>query len=754
MIAEVGIITTGLAFLTAMYALIAALAGTHLRRDRWVVSARNAALMTFPLLSVASLLLIYALLTHEFSITYVWQTSNRDTPTFYLVTGLWGSQAGSLLFWSWLMSGFVFAALLLNWRSERRLMPYVIVVTMATLGFFLILNNFLENPFERYWAMPDGSVEPALFAPVSGASVFHPPDGQGLNPLLRHFGMVIHPPLLYLGFVGFAIPFAFAFAALATGQLGSGWLHATRRWALVAWIFLSLGLLLGGRWAYDVLGWGGYWGWDPVENAALLPWLTGTAFLHSAVVQEKRGMLKFWNMLLIILTFLLVVLGTFATRSGVVSSVHAFAESDIGRPMFSFLGLAMISSVGLLVWRQERGDLRGADELDSLFSRESMFLLNNWLFLGLTVVVLWGSWAEAITTILVDLGLRSTVINLGPDYYPPVTRWFLVGIYLLMGVAPLAAWRRSTAQRLGRALLVPLALAAAVMVMLFATGTDNLWAVGGYGLVAFAGFATLTEIAKGVLARHRRQGYRFSGMHFFAGLSALLLGAVLLAVNAGRLVGDLLPAALVVAGAAVAVRGLLGTYWNEFTILVARDRRRYGGYFIHLGMVVLGLGVIGSTAFQEVTTQSLNVGERLALHNYELQHNGLFEAQADDGRTMIIARATVFEDGEIVGHVRPRRDIFFTRDPMTGQLSPTTNMSIPGTYSTLAADFYARIEHWEGNYVTFRVYYNPLISFVWMGGVVLVLGTVVALWPSRREGRAAQRAEVPASARRAGAGGD
>lgn len=702
MIAEVGIITTGLAFLTAIYALIAALAGAHLRRDRWVVSARNAALMTFPLLSAANLLLIYALLNHEFSIAYVWQTSNHDTPTFYLITGLWGSQAGSLLFWSWLLSGFVFAALLLNWRSERRLMPYVIVVTMATLGFFLILNNFLENPFERFWAMPDGSVEPALFAPTDAATVFHPPDGQGLNPLLRHFGMVIHPPLLYLGFVGFAIPFAFAFAALVTGQLGSGWLHATRRWALVAWIFLGLGLLLGGRWAYDVLGWGGYWGWDPVENAALLPWLTGTAFLHSAVVQEKRGMLKFWNMLLIILTFLLVVLGTFATRSGVVSSVHAFAESDVGRPMFSFLGLAMVSSVGLLVWRQERGDLRGADELDSLFSRESMFLLNNWLFLGLTVVVLWGSWAEAITTILVDLGLRSTVINLGPDYYPPVTRWFLVGIYLLMGIAPLAAWRRSTAQRLGRALIVPVMAAAGLMILLFVTGTDDLWAVGAYGLVAFAGFATLTEIWKGVSARHGR--------------------------------GE--------------------NYWRAFSTLVARDRRRYGGYFIHLGMVVLGIGVIGSTAFQEVTTQSLNVGERLSLHNYELQHNGLFEAQADDGRTMIIARATVFKDGEIVGHIRPRRDIFFTRDPMTGQLSPTTNMSIPGTYSTLAADFYARIEHWEGNHVTFRVYYNPLISFVWMGGVVLILGTLVALWPSRREGRAAQRAEVPASAESAGAGGD
>jgi cytochrome c-type biogenesis protein CcmF len=690
MIAELGIVTTGLAFFAAVYAVVAALVGVRLRRDSLVVSARNAALMAFPLLTISCLLLIYALLNHKFSIAYVWQTSNLETPDFYLITGLWGSQSGSLLFWSWLMSAFTFAALLLNWRSERRLMPYVIAATMATLGFFLILNNFFENPFKRYWEMPDGSLKVALFAPVSGASVFEPLDGQGLNPLLRHFGMVFHPPALYLGFVGFTIPFAFAFAALATGQLGSGWLRATRRWALVAWLFLSVGLLLGGRWAYDVLGWGGYWGWDAVENSALLPWLTGTAFLHSAVVQEKRGMLKFWNMLLIIITFLLVVLGTFATRSGVVSSVHAFAESSIGKPMFAFLALAMLSSVMLLAWRQERGDLRGSDQLDSLFSRESFFLLNNWMFLGLAIVVLWGTWAEAITTIMADLGLRRTIINLGPDYYPPVVRPFLVGIFVLMGVAPLAAWRRSTMQRLGRAIAIPTILAVALLAVLYATGTHDAWALAGYGLVAFAGSATLTEISKGVAARHRR------------------------GENA----------------------------WAAFRNLVGRDRHRYGGYFIHLGMVVLGVGVIGSTAFQKTTTQTLNVGDRLALGQYELQHNGLYEAQASDGRTMIIARTTVYKNGKIVDHIRPRRDIFYTLDQQTGQMTPSTNMSIPGSYRTLAGDFYVRIEHWDGNAVTFRAYWNPLINFVWLGGLILIAGSLVALWPSQGPQRVTEKVSV------------
>lgn len=703
MIAELGIVTTGMAFAAAAYALFAALIGAQWRRDKLVISARNAALLTFPLLTAACLLLIYALLNHEYSIAYVQQTTDNATPTFYLYTALWGSQAGSLLFWSWLMSAFTFGALLLNWRSERRLMPYVIVATMATLGFFLVLNVFFENPFARYWLEPGASVPVrSVLQPSSTAEVFQPADGSGLNPLLRHLGMVIHPPMLYLGFTGFVIPFAFAFAALATGQLGSAWLRATRSWALVAWLFLSAGLLLGGRWAYDVLGWGGYWGWDPVENAALLPWLTGTAFLHSAIVQEKRGMLKFWNMLLIVLTFLLVILGTFATRSGVVSSVHAFAESNVGRPMFTFLGISALASIILLGWRQERGDLRGTDELDSFFSRESFFLLNNWLFLGLTIVVIWGTWAEAITTILVDLGLRESVINLGPDYYPPVVRPFLIGLFILMGIAPLAAWRRSTAERLGRAVLLPFVLAVSIMVTLYVTGVDNILAVLGYGLVAFAAFATILEIWKGVSARHRR--------------------------------GE--------------------NYFNAFTTLIGRDRHRYGGYIIHLGVIIIGLGVVGSTSFQEVTQQTLSVGERLQLGPYTLEHNRLSEAESVDGRLMLIADATVYDrEGNVVERIRPRRDIFMRFDSQTQQMIPETNMSISGTHSTLQGDFYAII-FVEGGDVVYRVYWNPLIGFVWYGGLMLVAGTFIALWPSRKPSPVTRRISVPAgpSGEHAGAG--
>jgi cytochrome c-type biogenesis protein CcmF len=308
-------------------------------------------------------------------------------PLYLRVTALWGGQAGSLLFWSWLMSAFASAVTLRKWQRDREFLPWVIVVALVTLAFFLILTLFIENPFERIWQTPAGMTSVAMFQPA-GMSLYAPPDGNGLNPLLRHPGMIIHPPMLYLGFVSFVIPFAFAFAALVTGRSDDRWIRLTRRWTLVAWLFLSLGLLLGGRWAYDVLGWGGYWGWDPVEIAAFMPWLTGTAFLHSVMVQEKRGMLKRWNMVLIILTYALVIFGTFLTRSGVLSSVHAFAQSAIGPLFFAFIGITTVTSLSLLMHRWN--DLRSENQLNSFLSREAFFLLNNLLFIGILVVCFWG----------------------------------------------------------------------------------------------------------------------------------------------------------------------------------------------------------------------------------------------------------------------------------------------------------------------------------------------------------------------------
>ncbi|MBL8156173.1 MAG: cytochrome c biogenesis protein CcsA, partial [Anaerolineae bacterium] len=409
MLAEIGLLVTTFALITALYAIVASLYGERIAHsEAWVRSGRNAVLLTGVLLTLALVALQTAILTQQYDIAYVWSVTNPQMPDFFRFTALWGSQAGSLLFWTFLMGLFSAICVLINWRKYRRLMPYAIVFMMATTVFFISLVLFFENPFERWWVIPtnppEQQVVQAVFAPAGAVA----PDmallaqsANGLNPLLRHFGMAIHPPMLYLGFVGFVIPFAFAAGALASGDLSTNWIKISRQWALLAWLFLGLGLILGGRWAYDVLGWGGYWGWDPVENAAFLPWLIGTAFLHSIMIQEKRGMLKTWNMFLVLGTFSAVIFGTFATRSGLVDSVHSFARSEIGFPMFFFWFTVTIISVYLTLWRRSRGELKDDHAFTSIFSRESLFVLNNFVFVALFIAIFWGSFGAPIVSELV-----------------------------------------------------------------------------------------------------------------------------------------------------------------------------------------------------------------------------------------------------------------------------------------------------------------------------------------------------------------
>lgn len=672
MLAEIGLITTFLALIAALYSIGASLYAGRVHSERLLVSARNAALLTFPLLLTASLALVLALIRGDYQMSYVWSVSNPSTPLFFRITALWGSQKGSLLFWSLLMSLFAFGALLLNWRSHRRLMPYVIAYTMAVLAFFIGLVLFYENPFERWWI--DGSnqaVESAL-VPLGVVA----PDAQrlaetakGLNPLLRHLGMIVHPPMLYLGFVGFVIPFAFAMAALASGDLSTNWIKATRRWTLIAWMFLSLGLLLGGRWAYDVLGWGGYWGWDPVENAAFLPWLIGTAFLHSVMIQEKRGMLKVWNMVLVIGTFSAVIFGTFATRSGLIDSVHAFARSEIGFPMFLFWAVVTVISAGLILWRWNRGELKDDHPFVNILSRESLFVLNNVIFVLLFVAIFWGSFGAPVIS---ELALN-TNITIGKDYFMQVTPPLFVALYILMGIAPLSAWGATSLRRLGSALLVPVVLTITLIILLALTQTRNPGALFGYGIVALAGFVAVYEIFRGMNARHKS----------------------------------------------------LNETWGEaLTALFARNRRRYGGYIVHLGITIIGLGVIGSTLFQQETQRTLSVGESLDFGGYIMRYDGFTHAIAEDGRTMEIADLTVFQRGHEVARLRPRHDIY-----------PDMPMTISGSYSTLEADYYVLLVGWEelnASSATFKVYINPLINLVWWGGVVLMIGTVIAAWPTEQ----------------------
>ena len=670
MLAEVGLASLTIAFVLAVYGALASVVGARNQSDGAKLSGRNAALLTFPALLLATGALVIALMTEQYQISYVYEVTDPRTPTMYRFTALWGSQRGSLLFWSLLMSVFTFVAIWRNWRSERRLMPHATATMMATLAFFLGLSLFVENPFERWWLLPDappgqqelssalipaGAVAPSESALRAGA--------QGLNPLLRHFGMIIHPPMLYLGFVGFTIPFAFALAALASGELSSGWIKATRRWSLIAWIFLSLGLILGGRWAYDVLGWGGYWGWDPVENAAFLPWLVGTAFIHSVMIQEKRGMLKLWNMLLVIATFSAVMFGTFATRSGVIESVHSFARSEVGFPMLAFWSAITLVALTTLYWRWQRGDLQDEHQFANLLSRESLFVLNNVVFIALFIAIFWGSFGLPITSEL----FFGKEVTIGAETFEFFVVPLFVAMYVLMGVAPLSAWGATSLPRLGGALRIPLALTAASVIALWLSGTSIIVALAGYGVVLFAGFVALCEIYRGAAARRR---------------------------------------------------ALEESWLTAGLALFRRNQRRYGGYVVHLGVTVIGIGVIGSSVFQTEVQHTLARGEMIAVQDYALRYDDFIRAQAVDGRMMNIAPVTLFRDGEEITRLRPRIDDY-AQLPMT----------IAGAHSTLENDFYVLLIAGDYERATFRIYINPLVNLVWWGGIVLIFGTLIAVYP-------------------------
>jgi cytochrome c-type biogenesis protein CcmF len=666
LLANVGYFTLVVTFLVALYGAGAAAVGGLRGRPAWIESGRHAMLLTLPLLTLSSLCLIGLLVGGAYDVAYVASTTSNSMPTYLKITAWWGGQAGSLLFWSWLMAGFATAASARRWDRDAEFLPWVIVVTLVTLAFFLSLTVLFENPFQRLWLSVDGQQITAMFQPA-GAMPLVPGDGRGLNPLLRHPGMVIHPPMLYLGFVSFVIPFAFALAALITRRTDDRWIRLTRRWTLVAWLFLSLGLILGGRWAYDVLGWGGYWGWDPVEIAALMPWLTGTAFLHSVVIQEKRGILKRWNMVLIILTYSLVIFGTFLTRSGVLSSVHSFAQSAIGPMFFAFIGLTFVVSISILISRWSA--LEGESRLDSMFSREALFTLNNLLFMGILVVCFWGVIFPLISEIFT--GQKVTV---GPAFYERATGPLWAALLLLMGVAPLSVYGRTSWRNLGRAAWKPLAASLAVPLAVVILGARSWPAILTYWLIAVVVCIVLYEFWRGVLARRKLHNEN------------LLLALVK---------------------------------------LPGRNRRRYGGYVIHLGVVVMALGVIGIELFQAETQGTLARGEQLTLGRYVMTYDALSVFDSDDGRNVARAVVSVYKDGRRVGELYPRRDYYYESEQ---------GMTIPGVRSTLEDDFYVLLVDWQPiatQGATFKIYHNPLVNFVWMGGLIFILGMLVAAWPER-----------------------
>lgn len=651
MITDVGHIALVIALLAGAYAVVVSLLGARRNDDRLVQSGRTAAMLVFPLVLAACIGLWYALLTFDFGVKYVADVSSRATPLFFRITALWGSQNGSILFWNLLLSAFIFVAMLRRWDEDKAFLPYVIVVACLVTVFFIGINLFAANPFARF--------------------DFPPVDGKGLNPLLRHPGMIIHPPMLYAGYTSFLIPFAFCIASLAVGRRDNLWLLKSRRWTLIGWAFLSSGLMLGGRWAHDVLGWGGYWGWDPSENMPFVSWLFATAFLHSSMIQEKRGMFKNWNVLLMGVTFVSIFFGTSFIRSGLLTSVHAFAQSNLG-PLF--LGFMVIILAGtMILWFNRLDTLRSENKLDSWFSREGIFLLQNVIFVSTALTVFLGTIFPTITE-----AVSGVKITVGPPFYNQVAGPQLAVLVLLMGVAPLLAWRKASAQALGRMSVVPIVIGVLVFVLFMVIGEAQVAPAFVAGLCGYSFIQTLLEYARGVQARTRSAN-------------------------------ETIPVAL----------------WR----LVHRNQRRYGGYLIHIGIILIAMGAIGKGFYGNDVLRNVKLNETFTAGNYNFTYRGVsaVRCEFDDCQsTQANLLVTSTRDGAIVGAIFPHRDGYAV------QQYTSTIADITGTFNE---EVYVILAGWEnaGMTASFQVYINPLINWIWVGGVVLILGFLVAFWNFERE---------------------
>lgn len=644
----------------AIYAVVAGVAGGRLRSLKITRSAERATLAFFISITLCVIALEFLIFTNNFHNAYVATHSNRDLPFYYKFTVLWGGQEGSLLWWTWLLSVYSGLAVLLNRRKNRQLMPYVVAFAMGIGVFFSTITFFVANPFRELSLASGGGLVP-----------FAPPDGNGLNPALQYPSMMIHPVMLYLGYVGMAIPFAFGMAALVTKQLGDNWIRVTRRWTMVPWMFLGAGIILGGHWAYNVLGWGGYWGWDPVENASLLPWLAGTAFLHSVMVQEKRGMLKIWNVGLVVLTFWLTILGTFLTRSGIVQSVHAFAQSDIG-PYFAVF-LAIIAGVSLTFIFLRLDFLKSENRLDSVVSRESGFLFNNWILLALVFAVLWGTIFPIISK-----AVEGRTVTVGPPFFDKVALPMGLMLLFLTGAGPLLAWRKTSFESLKRNFTLPVLIAVGAGVILFLVGVRSLYAWMSLFLGSFVAACVLGEFYKG--ARTRQQS---SGEGFFAAL------------------------------------------YN----LSARNTRRYGGYIIHIGIVLIFVGLAG-LAFKTHTKTLMQQGDILRTGDYLLRCDNFYGGDTPN-YTYQTAVLTVVKDGKAYATVEPQRRFY------KASQQPISHVAIQ---RSIAGDLYVVLAGQDPGTgkAVIEIFVNPLVLWVWVGGIVMVLGTLIALIPSRVEREMAQ----------------
>jgi cytochrome c-type biogenesis protein CcmF len=640
------VVTLGL----ALYAVVAGAYAARYRRRRLALSAQNALLGAFGATLVASAVLLAALVRNDFSFVYAAAHTSRDLPTGYTISAFWGGQEGSLLLWLLILTGYAATAVLLNRRSARDIVVWVVPVLGAVAVFFAFLLVAVASPFATHAA---------------------PLDGRGLNPSLQNPYMMAHPPLLYLGFVGLTVPFAFAVGAMLARRSDERWIVATRRWTLVAWTSLGIGQLLGAHWAYEEVGWGGYYAWDPVENAALMPWLAATAFLHSVMIQEKRGMLKVWNVLLVLLAFSLSLFGTFLTRSGIVSSIHSFTQSSIGPWFLAFICVVVLGSLALLFARLPL--LRAQTRLESLVSREATFLYNNLLLVALTLTILWGV-AYPILHELV-YGEQRLV---GQGYYNFFVRVFGLPLLLLMGIGPLVAWRRASLRGLALTFAWPLGVAVATGLLLLPFGAgSSIPGLVAYSFSAFVLASIALEFARGTRARRALSG---------------------------------------------------GSWPRAFTELVARNRRRYGGYVVHAAVVLLAIGIAGSSAYDTVSERRLARGDALAVGDYRLTYERLEEREAANA-TEVRAHLRVERDGEELGTVAAGKNAYAAERQVTNEVGIRSDLVTGEDLFVIAEQVNA-----DGT-VYFRVFVKPLVNLIWLAGLVFLLGSVVALWPDVREQR-------------------
>jgi cytochrome c-type biogenesis protein CcmF len=642
--AELGAACIRFALLIAIAGLGAAIHAGLSRRADWTRVAERGVLVVSAFVTVAIIALFAAFATGDFRVSYVAAHSALSMPMGYRLAALWGGQAGSLLLWLFMLCAYASACVLANRRSNRGLMGWVSAVLLANMIFFLVLLAFVTDPFET--VPPERTMS----------------DGAGLNPLLQHPVMMIHPLMLYVGLVGFAVPFAFAFAALLSGELGSTWFQTTRRWTLFPWLFLSIGIMLGGRWAYEVLGWGGYWAWDPVENASFMPWLPATAYLHSVMIQEKRDMLKTWNLLLIGLTYTLCLFGTFLTRSGIVQSVHAFAQTPIFTSVF--LGYVLVTAGAFLAaLLARRGTLRSPQRLESVVSREAGFLLNNWVFIAILMVVFTGTLFPVFTE---AFGERTAV---GPKYFQLLSGPLALLLLFLTGVGPLIAWRRASAASLRRQFVVPalVGLAAAVLVVVIVGSQLTGYALGAWSLGAFVTATIAQEYWRAIRSRMR---------HGEGPVQALL------------------------------------TLWRK-------SQQRYGGYIVHLGAVLVLMGATGSVLNEE-KLENVKPGAELAVHDYRLRYLTA-EALPAQHYGGAVARLALYRDDEPLAVMAPEKRMYWLEQQPA---------SIPSVYSTMREDLYVILTAIERDgSATFKIYRNPLVNWIWIGGVVFVFGTLLVMWP-------------------------